>query len=60
MNKTEKLKERIETLSENSGYYQRTPSDTASRILQACKEEGLKFVNLPAGYTDEGIEEIDI
>lgn len=29
-------------------------------ILRACKEAGLRFVDLPAGYTDEGIEEIDV
>ena len=42
MNKeTEELKGRIETISEDGQCYKRTASDTASRILRACKEAGL-------------------
>lgn len=29
-------------------------------ILQACKEAGLRFVDMPLGYTDEGIKEIEL
>jgi len=60
--KTEKLRERIEvkinrfdTFREEYSY-----ATFAQEILLVCREEGLRFVELPAGYTDEGIEEIEL
>lgn len=29
-------------------------------LLEACKEAGLRFVNMPIHYADDGIEEIKI
>jgi len=43
-----------------AGNVQKIYLDKALPFVQACKEAGLRFVDMPKGYTDEGIEEIEI